>query len=177
MLLHPTMRFVTGGTGAEFENPTAAANRPSHHATPSARPPPFTLPCRMKPGQKSIYYMAADSVEAARAAPFVEALVARGTEVLYLTEPIDEACVTNLAKFADCELVDVSKEGVTVDEDGGCGRGGCGLALCGYDWVWWADVGKEGVIVGEDGGYWGWRRVHVPPWSGLACGVRAGGFC
>lgn len=94
-------------------------------ATPCALAPLSTpSPHRMKSGQKSIYYMAADSVEAARAAPFVEALVARGTEVLYLTEPIDEACVTNLAKFADFELVDVSKEGVTVDEDGGCWRGG-----------------------------------------------------
>lgn len=35
----------------------------------------------MKPNQKSIYYMAADSVEVARAAPFVEKLVSRGFEV------------------------------------------------------------------------------------------------
>ncbi|GLI58754.1 hypothetical protein VaNZ11_000511 [Volvox africanus] len=77
---------------------------------------------RMKPTQKSIYYMAADSVQAARAAPFVEAMVAKGIEVLYLTEPIDEACVTNLAKYGDkdvqYDLVDVSKEGVTLDEEG-----------------------------------------------------------
>ncbi|GFR43638.1 hypothetical protein Agub_g4739 [Astrephomene gubernaculifera] len=77
---------------------------------------------RMRAGQKSIYYMAADSVQAARAAPFVEALVAKGIEVLYLTEPIDEACVTNLAKYGDkdtkYELVDVSKEGVSIDEEG-----------------------------------------------------------
>lgn len=61
---------------------------------------------------------AADSVEAARAAPFVEKLVADGYEVLYLTEAIDEAMVTNLAKYGDHELVDVSKEGIKLgDED------------------------------------------------------------
>lgn len=59
---------------------------------------------------------AADSVEVARAAPFVEKLVAEGTEVLYLTEAIDEAVVTNLAKFGDHDLVDVTKEGLDVGE-------------------------------------------------------------
>ncbi|KAF8068330.1 HSP90-5 [Scenedesmus sp. PABB004] len=72
---------------------------------------------RMKDGQKGIFYMAADSVDVARAAPFVEKLVADGYEVLYLTEAIDEAVVTNLAKFGDVELVDVSKEGLTLDSD------------------------------------------------------------
>jgi heat shock protein beta len=60
---------------------------------------------------------AADSVEVARAAPFVEKLVADGYEVLYLTEAIDEAVVTNLAKFGDHDLVDVTKEGLDVGED------------------------------------------------------------
>nr|QBB20010.1 heat shock protein hsp90-C2 [Ettlia sp. YC001] len=72
---------------------------------------------RMKEGQKGIYYMAADSVEVARAAPFVEKLVADGYEVLYLTEAVDEAVVTNLAKFGDHELIDVSKEGVQLDDE------------------------------------------------------------
>lgn len=40
--------------------------------------------------------------------------MAKGYEVLFLTEAIDEATVTNLQKFKDCELVDVSKEGITV---------------------------------------------------------------
>lgn len=70
---------------------------------------------RMKPGQKQIYYMAADSVEIAAAAPFVEKLVADGYEVLYLTEPIDEAVVTNLGAFDEKDLVDVTKEGLEVD--------------------------------------------------------------
>jgi heat shock protein beta len=83
---------------------------------------------RMRPGQKAIYYMAADSVEIAAAAPFVERLVQEGVEVLYLTEPIDEAVVTNLASFDGRDLVDVTKEGLELDDvlAGGAGEGGGG---------------------------------------------------
>ncbi len=52
--------------------------------------------------------------QVAQSAPFVEKLVAKGYEVLYLTDAIDEATVTNLQKFQDMELVDVSKEGLAV---------------------------------------------------------------
>eukprot|EP00798_Chlamydomonas_sp_ICE-L_P025057 gene25057-10708_t len=71
---------------------------------------------RMKEGQKSIYYMAADSVDSAQAAPFVEKLVSKGYEVLYLTEAIDEATATNMIKFGSFELVDVSKEGLKLSD-------------------------------------------------------------
>lgn len=51
---------------------------------------------RKKEGQKCIYYLAAESKAAAEAAPYVEVLKSKGFEVLYLTEPIDEVCVSNL---------------------------------------------------------------------------------
>jgi HSP90 family molecular chaperone len=79
------------------------------------------------------FVQAADSVEVARAAPFVEKLVADGYEVLYLTEAIDEAVVTNLAKFGELDLVDVTKEGLDVGEDAGKKvrvRSSCSLCLC-----------------------------------------------
>lgn len=37
--------------------------------------------CRMKEGQKDIFYMAADSLDAASSAPFVERLVQKDFEV------------------------------------------------------------------------------------------------
>ncbi len=37
--------------------------------------------CRMKEGQKDVFYMAADSLDAASSAPFVERLVQRDYEV------------------------------------------------------------------------------------------------
>eukprot|EP00798_Chlamydomonas_sp_ICE-L_P023848 gene23848-9404_t len=72
---------------------------------------------RVKDGQTSIYYMAADSVEGAETAPFVEKLVSKGYEVLYLTEAIDEATVTNMTKFGDFSMVDVSKEGLKLSDE------------------------------------------------------------
>jgi heat shock protein beta len=67
---------------------------------------------RMKPEQKGIFYLAADSKAAAEKAPFLEGLVSRGLEVLYLTDSIDEVAITNLATFGGHPLVDVTKEGL-----------------------------------------------------------------
>lgn len=65
---------------------------------------------RMKPDQKGIYYLAADSRAAAAKAPFVAGLVSRGLEVLYLVDSIDEVAITNLGSFGGKTLVDVTKE-------------------------------------------------------------------
>ncbi|KAL3131506.1 Heat shock protein 90-5, chloroplastic [Trebouxia sp. C0009 RCD-2024] len=72
---------------------------------------------RMKEGQKDIFYMAADSLDAASSAPFVERLVQRDYEVLYLTEPIDEVAIQNLADYDDKKFVDVSREGIDLGTD------------------------------------------------------------
>ena len=37
-------------------------------------------------------------------------------QVLYLTDPVDEAMVTNMQKYGELELVDVSKEGLKLDD-------------------------------------------------------------
>eukprot|EP00873_Tetraselmis_striata_P043563 jgi/Tetstr1/463827/TSEL_008641.t1 len=70
----------------------------------------------MKENQKAIYFMAAENKAQAEAAPFVEDLVKRGYEVLFLTEPIDEVAVTNLGKYNDMDLLDVSKEDLALEE-------------------------------------------------------------
>eukprot|EP00955_Chlamydomonas_euryale_P101078 365323-Chlamydomonas_euryale.AAC.5 len=72
---------------------------------------------RMKDGQKAIYYMAADNLDVARSAPFVEKLISKGYEVLYLIDPVDEAMVTNLATYDKRDLVDVSKEGLNLSDN------------------------------------------------------------
>ncbi len=72
---------------------------------------------RMKPEQKGIYYLAAESKAAAVKAPFLEGLVAKGLEVLYLTDPIDEVAITNLGTFAGKQLIDVTKEDLDLGED------------------------------------------------------------
>jgi len=72
---------------------------------------------RMPESQKAIYYIAADSKAIAETSPFVEDLLKRDLEILYLVEPIDEVCVANLAKFKEKELIDVSKEDLVLDDE------------------------------------------------------------
>merc|ERR1719329_1764714 len=71
----------------------------------------------MKEGQKGIYFVSAASKEAAEKSPFIEGLVKRGLEVLYLVEPIDEIALTNLQTYDDKPLVDVSKDELDLGED------------------------------------------------------------
>ncbi len=54
---------------------------------------------RMKPDQKSIYYLTADTETAARNSPQLEGFRAQGIEVLLLTDRIDEWVVNHLREF------------------------------------------------------------------------------
>ncbi|KAI3818349.1 hypothetical protein L1987_12154 [Smallanthus sonchifolius] len=60
--------------------------------------------------QNAIYYIATDSLKSAKSAPFLEKLVQKGIEVLYLVEPIDEVAIQNLQTYKEKKFVDVSKE-------------------------------------------------------------------
>jgi heat shock protein beta len=71
----------------------------------------------MKEGQKNIYYVAADTREAAENSPFLEQLTKKGFEVLYLIDPIDEVAMTNLAQFEEKTLTDISKEDLDLGEE------------------------------------------------------------
>ncbi|EEE53305.1 hypothetical protein OsJ_36277 [Oryza sativa Japonica Group] len=64
----------------------------------------------MKPEQKDIYYIAADSLSSAKHAPFLEKLNEKEYEVLFLVDPMDEVSVTNLNSYKDKRFVDISKE-------------------------------------------------------------------
>jgi molecular chaperone HtpG len=54
---------------------------------------------RMKEGQERIYYMIGDSVDAARASPYIEQLKERGIEVLLLGDRIDEWVMGQVEEF------------------------------------------------------------------------------
>ncbi|KAK3031981.1 hypothetical protein RJ639_036186 [Escallonia herrerae] len=64
----------------------------------------------MKTGQKDIYYIAADSVSSAKNTPFLERLLEKEFEVLYLVDPIDEVAIQNLKSYKDMNFVDITKE-------------------------------------------------------------------
>ncbi|KAL2972715.1 hypothetical protein AAZX31_14G007800 [Glycine max] len=64
----------------------------------------------MKPDQKDIYYIAADSVTSAKNTPFLEKLAEKDLEVLFLVDPIDEVAIQNLKSYKEKNFVDISKE-------------------------------------------------------------------
>ena len=72
---------------------------------------------RMKPEQKDIYYLTGASRETIAGSPHLEALKARGLEVLLLTDPIDELGVQALGQFADRNLKSVGKGTVALGTD------------------------------------------------------------
>ncbi|ERN10631.1 heat shock protein 90-6, mitochondrial [Amborella trichopoda] len=64
----------------------------------------------MKPEQKDIYYIAADNLTSAKNTPFLERLLEKDYEVLFLVEPIDEVAIQNLKSYKEKNFVDISKE-------------------------------------------------------------------
>ncbi len=62
---------------------------------------------RMTDGQKSIYYAAADSTEKAKMLPQVDSALAKGYEVLYFTDYMDEFAVRMLMAYDEKTFVNV----------------------------------------------------------------------
>ena len=72
---------------------------------------------RMKDKQESIFYAAGGSKEEVQNSPFVERLLKKGYEVLYLTEAVDEYAVSALPEFEGKKFQNVAKEGFNIDGD------------------------------------------------------------
>ncbi len=64
---------------------------------------------RMQAGQERIYYVIADSIESARASPYIEQLRERGIEVLLLGERIDEWIMGQVETFEGKRFKDASR--------------------------------------------------------------------
>ena len=69
---------------------------------------------RMKADQKSIYYLTADTLAAARNSPHLEGFRARGMEVLLLTDRIDEWVAGHLHEFEGKTLANVASAATDV---------------------------------------------------------------
>jgi molecular chaperone HtpG len=67
---------------------------------------------RMNGDEEKIYYSIADTYEAAVNSPHIEHLKANGTEVLLLTDRIDEWLMSTLMQFKGKTLINVAKEEV-----------------------------------------------------------------
>ncbi|MFN8770137.1 MAG: molecular chaperone HtpG [Neisseriaceae bacterium] len=71
---------------------------------------------RMKEGQDKIYYITAETYNAAKNSPHLEIFKEKDIEVLLLTDKIDEWMVGHLFEFDKKQLVSVSKSGLDLDK-------------------------------------------------------------
>ncbi|KAF9537469.1 hypothetical protein EC957_008097 [Mortierella hygrophila] len=73
---------------------------------------------RMKKGQKDIFYFTGANVDEIKQSPFVESLLARGYEVLYMDDPIDEIVLQHMGNFEGKSFQNVAKSSLKLgDED------------------------------------------------------------
>ncbi|XP_017057984.1 heat shock protein 83 [Drosophila ficusphila] len=72
---------------------------------------------RMKENQKHVYFITGESKDQVSNSAFVERVKARGFEVVYMTEPIDEYVIQHLKEYKGKQLVSVTKEGLELPED------------------------------------------------------------
>jgi len=72
---------------------------------------------RMGKGQKNIYYISAESKEAAEKSPYLERFRKKGVEVLYYVDPIDEYAMPQLTEFKGFQFMGANKENLKFDDD------------------------------------------------------------
>ncbi|OQR86318.1 heat shock protein 90 [Achlya hypogyna] len=72
---------------------------------------------RMASWQDTIYYIAGESVEAVEKSPFLQACKAKGVEVLYLVDPLDEYVMQHIPDFDGKKMQSITKEGLKFGDD------------------------------------------------------------
>jgi molecular chaperone HtpG len=106
----PLLRFASTATQGDVEEVSLA-----------------TYVERSKPGQKSIYYLVGENLATVRSSPHLEALRARGVEVLLLTDRVDEWVIDQLGEFEGRKLRNVARGALDLEaipsEDGASAPG------------------------------------------------------
>ena len=109
-------KLLKEGIGEDFANKDKIAGL-LRLATTLADTPDETVSLaeyvsRMKEGQDKIYYVTADSFNAAKNSPHLEIFRKKGIEVLLLSDRVDEWVVSHLTEFEGKQLVSVAKGGL-----------------------------------------------------------------
>ncbi|HEX9668646.1 MAG TPA: molecular chaperone HtpG [Thermoanaerobaculia bacterium] len=72
---------------------------------------------RMQPEQKEVFYLTGESLPQVATSPHLEAFRAKGIEVLYLIDPVDELLVQTLPEFQGKKLKSIGKGTVALGSD------------------------------------------------------------
>jgi molecular chaperone HtpG len=112
-------RAVKEGLLDDFENREAILEISSFASTHDAEKPTSLREYveRMKDGQQHIYYMTGESRSAIENSPHMEALRAKGFEVLVLTDPIDEMWVDAVPGFDGKQFQSIAKGQVDLESE------------------------------------------------------------
>jgi len=112
-------RVLKEGGGLDFENKDKLV--PLYLFESSNDPEKLTTlkdyVSRMKLDQKSMYYITGPSRRAVENSPHLEAFRAKGYEVLYLVDPVDEMLVQWMPDFQEKRLKSVAKGLADLDDD------------------------------------------------------------
>lgn len=113
--------FIKEGVAADFKNREALAGLLRYESSATEEGKLTTLEeyvSRMGEDQNEIYYLYSPSRETLEAGPHMEAFKAKGYEVLYLYEPVDEFVMSGLGKFSEKPLVSADNAHIELgDED------------------------------------------------------------
>ncbi len=118
-------RVLKEGVGEDFANQERIAGllrlASTHADTADETVSLADYVARMKEGQEAIYYVTADTFNAARNSPHLEVFRKKGIEVLLLSDRVDEWVVSHLAEFGGKPLESVARGGLDLgkleDED------------------------------------------------------------
>jgi molecular chaperone HtpG len=104
------------GVGEDFANKDKIAGlirfASTHNDTAEQRVSLADYIARMKEGQEKIYFVTADTFNAAKNSPHLEIFRKKGIEVLLLSDRVDEWVVGHLTEFDDKPLQSVAKGGL-----------------------------------------------------------------
>ncbi len=99
---------------------------------------------RAKEGQKEIYYLVGSSRDALESGPYMEAFKARGLEVIYFTEQVDEFVVDHFGNYKDQRLVSAAQSEIELEETTLEGEALTAEVLTGLC-DWWKGIAGEAV--------------------------------
>ena len=66
--------------------------------------------------QDDIYYLASDSVKAAKRSPHIEGFAERDIDVVLMTDPIDEFWISTSPKYSEKSLISIARENVDLSK-------------------------------------------------------------
>ena len=106
-------RVIKEGVGEDFANKEKIAGllrfASTHNDTTEQTVALADYIARMKPEQEKIYYVTADTFNAAKNSPHLEVFRKKGIEVLLLSDRVDEWVVSHVTEFAGKPLASVAK--------------------------------------------------------------------